>query len=140
MAIQDGTTVTLHYTGRTGKEVFDTSVGRTPLTFTVGKHQVIKGFEDAVVGLKKGDKKTFDIKPEEGYGPHHAELVREVPRDKIPSEKEIRVGMVMQMKMPNNQIAMMRITKVTEKSVTVDMNHPLAGKTLTFEIEIVDVK
>ena len=137
--IKDGNKVTLHYTGKTGGETFDTSVGRTPLVFTVGKHQVIKGFEDAVLGMKKGEKKTFDIAPEEGYGPHHAELVKEVPRDKIPSQKEIKVGMVLQMQMPNNQIAMMRITNVTDKSVTVDMNHPLAGKKLTFEIEIVDV-
>lgn len=137
--IKDGNKVTLHYTGRTGKETFDSSVGRTPLTFTVGKHQVIKGFEDAVLGMKKGEKKTFDIVPEEGYGPHHAELVKEIPRDKIPTTKEIKEGMVLQMQMPNNQIAMMKITRVTEKSVTVDMNHPLAGKKLTFEIEIIDV-
>ncbi len=137
--IKDGNKVTLHYTGRTGKDVFDTSVGRTPLAFTVGKHQVIKGFEDAVLGMKKGEKKTFDVTPEEGYGQHFSELVKEIPRDKIPSQKEVKEGMVLQMKMPNNQIAMMRITKVTDDSVTVDMNHPLAGKKLTFDIEIVDI-
>ena len=139
MAIQDGTTVTLHYHGHIGKETFDTSHGREPLTFTVGKHQVIKGFEDAVLGLKKGDKKSFDVTPEEGYGPHHKELVREVPRDKIPSKKEIKEGMVLQMQMPDG-VAMMRVIKVTDKSITIDMNHPLAGKTLTFDIEIVDAK
>ncbi|MFQ5621355.1 MAG: peptidylprolyl isomerase [Candidatus Nanoarchaeia archaeon] len=140
MAIKDGDKVTLHYTGKTGGETFDTSEGREPLKFTVGQKQVIKGFEDAVMGMEKGGKKTFDIAPEEGYGPRHEELVKEIPRDKIPTGKELKEGMVLQMKMPDNTTAMMQVVKVTDSAITIDMNHPLAGKKLTFEIKIVDVE
>lgn len=140
MAIKDGDKVSLHYTGRIGDEVFDTSQGREPLTFEVGAKQVIKGFEDAVKGMEKGEKKTFEVKAEEGYGARHEELVKDIPKDKIPSDKEIKEGMVLQMQMPNNEIAVMTVTKVTDTSVTVDLNHPLAGKDLTFDIEIVEVQ
>jgi len=138
--IKKGDKLTVEYTGKLADgTVFDTSEGRAPLNFEVGANQVIPGFENAVEGMTKGEEKTFKLTVEEGYGPIRAELVQEIPRDKLPEKPEPQEGMMLMMKAPTGQQIPARITKVADGKVTIDINHPLAGKELTFEIKIVGV-
>jgi FKBP-type peptidyl-prolyl cis-trans isomerase 2 len=142
-AVKEGSKVKLDYTGKLEDgSVFDTSKNENakPLEFTVGQGMVIKGFEDAVQGMKKGEIKTFSIKPEEGYGMPNPELKKPFPREKIPSDQELKPGMALMFSTPDGQQMPALITEVKEKEVILDLNHPLAGKELTFEIEILDVE
>ncbi len=138
--VQTGDAVTLHYKGTLGDgQTFDSSEGRTPLTFTAGENQVIPGFDTAVMGMKIGDKKVFTILTEEAYGPIRAELMKEFPRANLPEGMEPKVGMPLAMQGPQGQSIPVTIVKVTPENVTIDLNHPLAGKDLTFDIEIVAI-
>ena len=137
---KDGSTVALHYKGTLADgAVFDHSEGREPLSFVVGEGQVIPGFENAVRGMKMGEKKTFTVKKGEGYE-YHAELVQTISRDAAPKELALTEGMSLALRAPNGQVVPARITKLTEKDITLDLNSPLAGKELTFAIEIVKVE
>lgn len=138
--IKNGDKVKVEYTGKLKDgTVFDTSKGRTPLCFEVGAKQVIPGFDKAVEGMKKDEEKTFTLSVEESYGPAKAELVQEIPRDKLPEKLEPQAGMMLMMKAPTGQQIPARITNVADGKVTIDINHPLAGKKLTFEIKVVGV-
>ncbi len=138
--VKAGDAVTLHYKGTLSDgQVFDESTGRTPLTFEAGAGQVIPGFDKAVDGMKIGDKKTFTIPTEEAYGPIHAELMKEFPRKNLPEGLEPKVGMQLAMHGPQGQPIPVMIAKVSAETITIDLNHPLAGKDLTFEIEIVAI-
>jgi FKBP-type peptidyl-prolyl cis-trans isomerase 2 len=140
MAIKDGDKVKIHYKGTLDDgTVFDSSEGRDPLEFEVGSKQVIPGFEKAVKGMKKGDKKTFKIDCKDAYGEPNPAMVQSIPRDKLPADQEPKEGMMVGIGLPNGQQMPAKITKVTDKEVTMDLNHPLAGKNLTFEIELVSV-
>ncbi len=139
-AIKTGDVVALQYTGTLSDgSVFDTSEGRAPLQFEVGAGEVIPGFEKAVVGMKQDDERTFTIKSEEAYGPIRAELTQEVPKDKLPKEMKPELGMQLLLQGPQGERVPVTIAKVNENTVTIDMNHPLAGKDLTFKIKIVGV-
>ncbi len=136
MKIQEGSTVTLHYTGTLDDgTVFDSSEGREPLTFTVGQHQVICGFEEGVVDLSAGEEKTIDITPEHGYGERHEQMVQKVPKELFKDfqpEKGQQIGL-----MGKDGRQMTAVVKdVDEKTVTLDLNHPLAGKNLHFKVKI----
>ncbi|HEX6290104.1 MAG TPA: peptidylprolyl isomerase [Herpetosiphonaceae bacterium] len=137
---QQGDTVKVHYTGRLeDNTVFDTSHGREPLEFTIGAGQLIPGFEQAVVGMQSGDTKTVQIPAAQGYGAHHPELVATVDRSQLPQELALEVGQQYQFQQPDGQAVVVTATDVSPSQVTFDANHPLAGKDLTFEIELVDI-
>ena len=140
-AIKKGDQVSLHYTG-TLKDgsVFDSTKKRNkPLKFTAGSGQVIPGFDKAVMGMKKGEEKKFTLEPSEAYGDRKPDLTQIMPRKLLPKNHEPKPGMMLALGTPDGQQIPATITKVTEENVTLDMNHPLAGKVLTFAIKIVEI-
>ncbi len=136
-----GNTVKIEYKGSLEDgTVFDsTEKHGKPLEFEIGSKKVIKGFEEAVIGMEKDEKKKITLKPEEAYGSPNPDLIKEVPREKLPKEQEPKEGMILGMMLPNGQQIPARITKVEEDKITIDLNHPLAGKTLNFDIKLVDI-
>lgn len=137
--IENGKVVSVHYVGKfTDGEVFDSSEGREPLQFQVGSGQLIPGFESAIIGKVVGDKVTANIAPEEGYGLVREDLIVSVPLDKMPGEVE--VGQALEAQGDNGQSAQVFVKEVNEDSVVIDGNHPLAGKDLVFEIEVIEIQ
>ena len=135
--IKQGNTVKVHYTGRLeDNSVFDSSNGKEPIEFQVGSQQVIEGFESAVMGLTKGEKTTVTIPSDKAYGELRNELIQQVPRNQVP--QDVQVGVQLQGVNPQGQPFVVTVTEVNESSVTIDANHPLAGKNLIFDIEVVD--
>ena len=138
--IESGSKVKVHYTGSLESgEVFDSSEGREPLEFTMGQGMLIPGFENAILGLKVGDETTTNIPSAEAYGDHNPEMVITVAKDQLPAEMEAVVGMGLQLNQPNGQPIPCVISAVEGDDVTIDTNHPLAGKDLTFKIEVVEI-
>lgn len=137
---KSGDIVTIHYTGTLddGTE-FDSSAGGDPLQFTLGSDQVIPGFSKAVEGMAVGDSKTVNIPPEQAYGPRHEQMVQEVPRTVLPEELEPKEGMALQARNPEGGTVNLIVTAVSDDTITVDGNHPLAGKVLNFDIELVNI-
>jgi len=138
---ENGDTVQVNYTGRLADgTVFDSSVGREPLEFTLGAGQMIPGFEKAVFGMKVGEKKTVTIPVDEAYGPRRDDMIMEVPREKLPSDINPEVGMMLESTGKDGGRIIFTIINVSDNNtVTLDANHPLAGKDLTFEIELVKI-
>jgi len=137
--IENGNVVSVHYVGKfTDGEVFDSSEGREPLQFQVGSGQLISGFESAILGKSIGDKVTTNIAPENGYGLVREDLVVNVPLDKMPGLVE--VGQTLEANGDNGQVAHVVVTAVNEDSVTIDGNHPLAGKSLIFDISVLSIQ
>jgi peptidylprolyl isomerase len=137
--IENGKVVSVHYVGKfTDGEVFDSSEGREPLQFQVGSGQLIPGFESAIIGKVVGDKVIANIAPEEGYGLVREDLIVSVPLDKMPGEVE--VGQALEAQGENGQSAQVFVKEVNEDTVVIDGNHPLAGKDLVFEIEVVEIQ
>lgn len=135
-----GDTVRIHYTGTLNDGTqFDSSIGRDPLEFAVGGGMVIPGFDSAVQGMAVGESKSFTIEPEAAYGTKQDHLVQEVPRGALPDGLTPEVGMPLQSQSPDGQIMDLVITEVTDDTITVDANHPLADKALTFDIELVAI-
>lgn len=131
----------VHYTGRLEDgTVFDSSQGREPLSFTLGQGAVIEGFEEAVVGMEPGESTTTKLPPEQGYGPRREDMVVQVPAEQISGEVEPEVGQQLQLRLQNGQRIPVVVTEVVNGSVTIDANHPLAGKTLVFDIELVEIE
>jgi len=119
--------------------VFDSSKKHgKPLEFELGKKQVIPGFENAVKSMKKGEEKEITIKPEEGYGELREELVKEVLRSQLPPGPELKEGMMLMVGLPNGQQIPAKITEVQKETVKIDLNHPLAGKTLIFKLKLIE--
>ena len=138
--IKDGDTVKVHYTGKLENgDVFDSSREKEPFEFTVGNKAVIPGFEKGVVGMGVGDTKTIEIPPEEAYGAKQDELVVVVNKSEFPDDITPSVGQRLQIKQQDGNPVIVTITDLTEDSITLDANHPLAGYTLFFEVEIVDI-
>jgi len=137
---QQGDTVKVHYRGRLedGFE-FDTSVGGEPLVFMIGSGEVIQGFEEAATGMAVGELKTFTIAPEQGYGAYKDELVVEMPADSFPEDIVPEVGMTLKLVDENGEEIPVVVIEVNEETVTLDANHPLAGKELTFDIEVLGI-
>ncbi len=139
-AAKSGDTVRIHYTGTLNDgSVFDSSDGRDPLEFTLGAGQVIPGFDAAVDGMVVGDRKVAEIPADQAYGPRHDQAVQDVPRADIPAEIPLEVGLQLQMQSPTGQVMPVTVTAITEETVTLDANHMLAGKDLTFAIELVSI-
>jgi peptidylprolyl isomerase len=137
---EKGNTVRVHYTGKLDDGmVFDSSVGGYPLEFTVGSGHVIKGFDEAVTGMPIGESKTVKIPSAEAYGPYREDMVIIVKRNQLPSNIELKEGLHLQMTQPNGMILNAMVTELSEDSVTLDANHPLSGKDLNFEIELVEI-
>lgn len=135
-----GDTVQVHYTGMlTDGTVFDTSAEREPMEFTIGTGQVIPGFDEAVKGMKVGEKKTVTIPAEEAYGPRFEDMLEEIPLEKLPEGKTPEVGQRLVAVNPDGRQAIVTIVSVSDNVVVVDTNHPLAGEDLTFEIELVKI-
>jgi len=139
--VENGNTVKVHYTG-TLKDgsVFDTSIEREPLEFKLGEGQLIPGFEKAVIGMEEGDKTKVDIPVKEAYGEAREDLVINVPKDQLPEDVQPEVGMQLQVNQPDGQPVPVRIAEISDDALTLDANHPLAGKDLSFEIELVEIK
>jgi FKBP-type peptidyl-prolyl cis-trans isomerase 2 len=132
--------VKVHYKGflRDGT-VFDSSLGKEPFVFVIGEGSVIPGFERGIVGMCAGDTKTITLPPEEGYGPHREELCAVVARSRIPSTINLRQGMKLEVQSSSGTSAQAIVLEVTDSDVTLDLNHPLAGKELLFELELLEI-
>jgi len=133
-------TVTLNYTLTVDGEVVDGSEGREPLELVLGTGQIMPAFEKAVTGMKPGDKKSFTLSAEEGFGPRIPEQVQDVPRTRLPKDMTPEPGMVVQAKTPEGQVRNVTILEVKDDVVVMDFNHPLAGKSLNFDVEILEIK
>jgi len=139
-AIQSGDTVSVHYTGKVENgETFDSSLGRRPLTFTVGCGQIIRGFDEAVIGMIAGEKKTVTISPDKAYGPSRMELMVDIPKNTVPEDMELEKGMMIELIDPQGNKIPAQVMEILEEVVKMDLNHFLAGKTLVFDIEILTV-
>ncbi len=135
-----GDTVRIHYTGRLDDgTVFDSSEGRDPLEFEVGAGQVIPGFDASVEGMEAGEEKTVTIPADEAYGPRNDQLVLHIPRDNLPPDLNPEPGQELVMQTADGQRFPVVVTAVGEDGIDVDANHPLAGKDLTFDIQLVEV-
>ena len=137
--IESGKTAKVHYKGTLADgTVFDSSEGQPPLAFEVGAGNMIPGFEAAVIGMELEETRTVTIPCAEAYGETRDDMIGEIPRDNLPAEIEPEVDMVLQMQSPQGDIPV-RIIGVTEDTVTLDANHPLAGQDLTFELTLVEI-
>ena len=137
--IESGKTAKVHYKGTLADgTVFDSSEGQPPLAFEVGAGNVIPGLETAVTGMDLAETKTVTIPCAEAYGETRDDMIGEIPRDNLPAEIEPEVDMVLNMQSPEGDIPV-RIIGVTEETVTLDANHPLAGQDLTFELTLVEI-
>lgn len=137
---QLGQTIKVHYTGtlEDGTQ-FDSSAGREPLEFTLGQGQVIPGFEKALEDMTVGETKTVNIPVDDAYGAHQPELVQKVEREQIPAEIELAIGAQLQAQGPDGQVFRLVVIELDDTTATLDGNHPLAGKALTFELELVEI-
>lgn len=137
---KQGDTVKVHYKGTLEDgQVFDSSAEREPLEFTLGQGQIIPGFEEAVVGMESGEVKTVKIPAERAYGPHRADMAVQVGRDQFPPDLHPEIGQMLEVNQENGDKIVVTVTEIDGDKVTLDANHPLAGKDLTFEIRIVEV-
>ncbi len=137
---KQGDRVLVHYTGKfEDGTVFDTSRTRQPLQFTIGNGQVIAGFELAIVGMNVGQSKTATIRPEQAYGVRRDDLIFTVDPQQFAPGLHPRVGQRLELTQEDNSTALVTVTAVSESSLTLDANHPLAGKTLVFDLELVGI-
>ncbi len=135
-----GDTVRVHYTGKLEDgSVFDTSADRDPLEFTIGAGQTIAGFDEAVVGMETGDSKTTTVPADRAYGARREDMVVAVERERLPNKFQAAVGDRLQTRLDTGQVIEMTILELTDEQVVLDANHPLAGKDLTFDIQLIEV-
>lgn len=137
--VTEGKLVKVNYTLTVDGNVVDSSKEGEPFEFTAGSSQVIPGFEEAIMGMKAGEKKSFQVSPDKGYGEENPKGIQKVPKEKLPTNMNPEVGMTLQATMPDGQAIPARIIEVEEDIIILNFNHPLAGKTLNFEVEIIDI-
>ena len=137
---KNGDTVKVHYTGKfdDGTE-FASSLNNDPLQFTIGKGQVIPGLELAVMGMSPGEVKTAQVLADQAYGLYQKSKVVEVNRNRFPSDLELQIGTVLRMRKAGGEKIKRIVTTVSETSITLDANHPLAGEDLTFDLQLIDI-
>lgn len=139
--VKENNTVKVHYTGKLSDgQVFDSSAGKDPIEFTLGKGQIIPGFEKGLIDMKLNEKKTITIAKEEAYGDVNDNLRQEVNRSELPQEMTPEVGMGLVSRTPDGQEMNLVVVEVKEDTVVIDGNHPLAGKDLIFDLEVVEIK
>ena len=132
--------VRVHYTGMLDNgNIFDSSKDRAPLEFKVGEGRVIRGFENAVMGMKVNESKKINIPSEQAYGPRHDELIQDIPKSTIPSDIDLYEGLELVSKQSDGSEIAVRVVGLDDDSVKIDANHPLAGQDLIFEIELVEI-
>jgi peptidylprolyl isomerase len=133
-------TVVLHYTGsfRDG-EIFDSSLDREPFEFTIGQGMVISGLEKGIVGMNEGESRTLNIPAEEAYGPRREDLLAVIGRSQMPANIDLKTGIVLQARAPDGGMTSVMVRDVDDENVTLDFNHPLAGKELVFEVKLIKV-
>jgi peptidylprolyl isomerase len=140
MVIKENNKVEIEYTGTLdGGEVFDSNSGKEPLVFEIGAGMVIPGFEKAVIDMKRGETKKIKIPPKEAYGEKIPGLEKKIKKYSLPKGQEPKEGMVLVLSAPNGQKIPAKITLVEKEEITIDMNHPLAGKNLNFEIKLLNI-
>ena len=140
LKVRKGDTVRVHYACKlTNGTVIDSSQGREPLEFTIGNGEIIKGLEDTVIGMKVGQTKTATVAPEQTYGVRHEEWMIDVVRDKLPEDFKPEVGLHYEIPRENGESSLATVTRVSQTTVTLDFNHPLAGKELIFEVSLLEI-
>ena len=138
--VKENNTVKVHYTGKLADgQVFDTSEGKEPLAFTLGQGSLIPGFEKGLIAMKLNEKKTINITKDDAYGNPREDLIIEVPKSELPQEMTPEVGMGLVSRTPEGQEMNLLVVEVREESVVLDGNHPLAGKDLIFDLEVVEI-
>ncbi len=138
--VKTGDTVRIHYTGTLSDgTVFDSSNGRGPLEFVVGSGQIIPGLDKALPGMNVGDKKSVDVPAVEAYGQVDPNAMQPVPRAQIPEDIALEIGQRLQVQTPDGQVMPVTVTEISEETVVLDANHPLAGRDLNFAIEVVGI-
>jgi len=139
--VKKGDIILLHYTGyyKDGK-VFDSTHKKNPIPVKVGVGELIKGLEEAVLGMQLGEKKTVTIEPEQGYGDYYNNLSREIRKEKIPDDISLEIGMQLSLVDELGVVLPVTVKKILDESVEVDANHPLAGRSLVFELEVVEIE
>ena len=136
-----GSKVKVHYTGRLEDgSLFDSSVGGDPLEFTIGNGEVIVGFEEAIVGMNVGETREAKIMSDNAYGPYYEDKIMIVKKKELPEDLEPRVGKRLKARQPDDSVVNLLVKDVKEKTVTLDANHPLAGKNLIFKIDLIEVE
>ncbi|MDF1579709.1 MAG: peptidylprolyl isomerase [Desulfuromonadales bacterium] len=137
---KQGDSVKIHYQGALSDgELFDSSRDRDPLEFKIGEQQVIPGFEKAVIGMSINEKKTVTIAAEDAYGPLMDQLIAQVGREQLPEDLTPELGMQLQMMQEAGEPLIVTVTEMDDKTITIDANHPLAGKDLTFDLDLVAI-
>jgi FKBP-type peptidyl-prolyl cis-trans isomerase 2 len=140
IVISEGKAVKVNYTLTVDGKEADSSKGRGPLEFKPGSHQVIPGFEKAVMGMKVGEKKSFKVAPEDGYGPEDPAAKQNVPKNQLPPDITPKAGMMLMAQAKDGRSIPVKIVEVKDDVVVIDLNHPLAGKTLNFDVEVLEIK
>lgn len=139
-AAKKGDKVKVHYTGRLEDgTVFDTSVERGPYEFTIGQSKIVPGFAEAVVGMKPGQSKTVEIPAKKAYGLHRKDMIAVIERSKLPADLNPEVGQRLRIDQADGQKIPATVVEVSDSTVTLDANHPLAGKDLVFDIELLEI-
>ena len=132
--------VKVHYTGKLANgEVFDTSDGKEPIEFTLGQGQLIPGFEKGLIDMKLNEKKTINMTKDDAYGEVNETLIQEVKKTDLPQDMEPKVGMGLVSKSPDGQEINLMVVEVKEETIVIDGNHPLAGRDLIFDLEVVEI-
>lgn len=135
-----GDTVRVHYTGKLDDgTVFDSSIGHKPLEFTIGDGRIIPGFEKAIIGMSPDESKTVKISYNDAYGPYFKEMVVVVTRNQFPPNINPEVGQQYQVPTSDGRMLIFKITEMNDNTITLDANHPLAGKDLIFDIKLIEI-
>lgn len=138
---EKGSTVKVHYTGKLEDgTIFDSSKERGPLEFTIGEGTVIPGFEAAVIGMQPGESKSATLLPEDAYGERRSDRLLTVDREQLPDDMDPEVGQQIELKQPDGRKVPVTVARVSDSDVTLDANHPLAGRELAFEMELVEIQ
>lgn len=138
--IKEGDEVTLTYKLSVNGALLETADAKNPLIYKHGAHQIVPGLEKALIGLRVGDQKTVRVSPEEAYGPKDPKAFQEIEKDQLPSDVPSEVGTLLEARSPAGEQRLVKIVEVKEKSVVIDFNHPLAGKELEFQVEVLQIK
>lgn len=139
MGIQKGSKVTIHYTLKVEDQIVDSSKNTTPLTYTQGQNEIIPGLEDALINMNAGDKTSVTILPEKGYGHHNPAAIHKIPKENFADSDKLKVGSFIRGEAAGQNFEAI-VSEIGDTEITIDMNHPLAGKTLNFEVEIMNIE